>query len=403
MKKKLILITAHFPYGTSETFLESELPILAQNFESIEIFTFPTKGNKREIPGNCKVTDINISYKSYQSLLKLFSNLFWNEIFIIKKVYKQPFSIGIVKTMLVSLMRAEKISSFIHSKLQNKQEYIYYSYWCDDSALALSLFNKNKLYTTLSRAHRWDIYFEENTFNYLPYRHFINEKLSKIYFISDDGYEYSMLKWKVNSKIDVSKLGVKKIVTKEDLSYFNNQIIIVSCSNLIPVKRVHLIIETLSLITNKKIHWVHFGDGVLEQSLKELAVNILPSNITCEWKGRIANSKVLEYYKESKPSVFINLSSSEGIPVSIMEAMSFGIPCIATNVGGNSEIVNQKNGVLISKDAPINDVKDAILKIVDSSIENQLLFKKEAYATWENNYNSETNYKNFIKSIKNLT
>ena len=36
MKKKLILITAHFPYGTSETFLESELPILAQNFEHIE-------------------------------------------------------------------------------------------------------------------------------------------------------------------------------------------------------------------------------------------------------------------------------------------------------------------------------------------------------------------------------
>ena len=115
------------------------------------------------------------------------------------------------------------------------------------------------------------------------------------------------------------------------------------------------------------------------------------------------NSEVLEYYKESNPSVFINLSSSEGIPVSIMEAMSFGIPCIATDVGGNSEIVNKKNGVLISKKSPINEVKEAILKIIDSSIENQLSFNTEAYATWENNYNSETNYNEFIKSIKNLT
>ena len=403
MKKKLVLITANFPFGTSETFLESELPILAKNFEDIEIFTFSTKGNRREVPGNCNVNDITISYKNYQSIFKLFSPLFWKEIFIIKNKYKQPLSIGILKTMLISLLRAKKISTFLNSKLEKKEEYIYYSYWCDDNALALSIFNNEKQYTTLSRAHRWDIYFEENTYNYLPFRHFINKKLSKIYFISDDGYNYSTKKWKIHSKIDVSKLGVKKMIRKQELSDINEKITIVSCSNLIQVKRVNLIIETLSLITYKQIHWVHFGDGALEANLKELAEKILPTNITFEWKGRIPNSEVLEYYKESKPSVFINLSSSEGIPVSIMEAMSFGIPCIATDVGGNREIVNQKNGVLIPPDCPINDVKEAILKIIDSSIENQLSFNIEAYATWENNYNSETNYNEFIKSIKNLT
>lgn len=402
MKKKLVLITAHFPYGSSETFLESELPILAKNFEQIEILTFPIKGQKRNIPANCTVTDIKIVESRFKAYFGVFSQLFWKEIFIIKRIYKKKISIGILKTMLISLMRAEKISSFINLNLENKQECIYYSYWCDDNALALSLFNKDKQYITLSRAHRWDIYFEENTYNYLPYRHFINEKLSKIYFISDDGYEYSMLKWKVNSKIDISRLGVNKVAEKEDVCSINNQIVIVSCSNLIHVKRVNLIIKALSLITNKQIHWVHFGDGILEDELKDLAKNILPSNITYEYKGRCPNSAVLQYYKETKPSLFINLSSSEGIPVSIMEAMSFGIPCIATDVGGNSEIVNQKNGVLIPKDETINNIKDAILKIVDSSIDTQLSYRKEAYATWENNYNSETNYRNFIKSIKNL-
>lgn len=41
------------------------------------------------------------------------------------------------------------------------------------------------------------------------------------------------------------------------------------------------------------------------------------------------------------------MSDSEGIPVSIMEAMSFGIPVIARNVGGMSEIVNEENGLLL--------------------------------------------------------
>lgn len=53
------------------------------------------------------------------------------------------------------------------------------------------------------------------------------------------------------------------------------------------------------------------------------------------------------------------MSDSEGIPVSIMEAMSFGIPVIARNVGGMSEIVNEENGLLLEND----DAEDAASKI----------------------------------------
>lgn len=56
--------------------------------------------------------------------------------------------------------------------------------------------------------------------------------------------------------------------------------------------------------------------------------------------------------------LFVNMSLSEGIPVSIMEAISFGIPIIATNVGGNAEIVNDETGVLI----PVNIDQAALMK-----------------------------------------
>jgi len=48
----------------------------------------------------------------------------------------------------------------------------------------------------------------------------------------------------------------------------------------------------------------------------------------------LPHNDVLNYYASNPVDVFINTSSSEGLPVSIMEAMSFGIPVIATNVGG---------------------------------------------------------------------
>lgn len=61
------------------------------------------------------------------------------------------------------------------------------------------------------------------------------------------------------------------------------------------------------------------------------------------------------------------MSLSEGIPVSIMEAISFGIPIIATNVGGNAEIVNDETGVLI----PVN-IDQAAFNETVSDIMNKM-------------------------------
>lgn len=53
-------------------------------------------------------------------------------------------------------------------------------------------------------------------------------------------------------------------------------------------------------------------------------------------------------YSEHPVDVFINLSTNEGVPVSIMEAISFDIPIVATDVGGTSEIVTDETGILVS-------------------------------------------------------
>ena len=57
--------------------------------------------------------------------------------------------------------------------------------------------------------------------------------------------------------------------------------------------------------------------------------------------GAMPHSKVLEYYQTHYTDLFIQASRSEGIPVSIMEALSYGTPVLATNVGGVAELLPQ--------------------------------------------------------------
>jgi len=61
--------------------------------------------------------------------------------------------------------------------------------------------------------------------------------------------------------------------------------------------------------------------------------------------------------------IFITTSVSDGTPVSILEAMASGLPCIATNVGGIPEwIENGKTGLLIPPGSP-ESVAAAILSL----------------------------------------
>ena len=72
---------------------------------------------------------------------------------------------------------------------------------------------------------------------------------------------------------------------------------------------------------------------------------------------------VVGYMGNNPIDLFINVSSREGIPVSI-EAIAAGIPIIATDVGGCNEIVSNKNGILLNSDPSPEQISDAITDIL---------------------------------------
>lgn len=400
--KELILVTAGFPFGMGETFLETEIDYLAEGFDKVNIIAInPSNQKQRDLPENCHATALEIivgGKEKLKALHYLFTGLFWKEVKVIRSVYKKKITKGMINTMLISLYRASRIKAEIQTLL-NKNEQTFYSYWCDDAAMALGL-NKEKYpkIPAVCRSHGWDVYFEVHVLNYLPFRHFIADQLNAIYPISQKGKEYITEQWKVSNpeKVEVSRLGVaaqKKVTPSGTFT-------IVSCSNLIPLKRVELIIEGLSNITEHPINWIHFGDGAEKDRLIQLAKAKLGANINWEFKGRIPNADVMRWYAENNPSLFINVSSSEGVPVSIMEAMSFGIPCIATDVGGNGEIVNDTNGKLICENPAPKEIAEAISAFFEPTVFQ--LKSEGAFLTWKEKYNGEGNYVAFTQRLKGL-
>lgn len=93
--------------------------------------------------------------------------------------------------------------------------------------------------------------------------------------------------------------------------------------------------------------------------------------------------------------LFVNMSLSEGIPVSIMEAISFGIPIIATNVGGNAEIVNDETGVLI----PVNIDQAAFNETVSDIMNKMDILKISTILCYQNEFNADKNYHCFYNQI----
>ena len=78
-----------------------------------------------------------------------------------------------------------------------------------------------------------------------------------------------------------------------------------------------------------------------------------------------------------------------------MEAISFGIPVVATNVGGTSEVVTEKTGVLVSANPTAEDVAEAI-----SGVQQKSLRPREF---WFQNYNADINYSEFSNKLVELS
>ncbi|MDD3228958.1 MAG: glycosyltransferase [Oscillospiraceae bacterium] len=170
---------------------------------------------------------------------------------------------------------------------------------------------------------------------------------------------------------------------------------IISCSSVIRIKRLERLIDALAAIHDFSVRWIHYGDGPLMERIKSYArekIGAMP-NIEFVFAGYKDNAGLMRLYGEHYYHILVNTSETEGIPVSIMEALSFGIPVIATDVGGCAEIVkDQYCGFIIPKDFRTEELTSKITLIHAMPPRAYRQLRAAARAQWQNYYSAEKNY-----------
>ena len=186
-------------------------------------------------------------------------------------------------------------------------------------------------------------------------------------------------------------------IPKEVAKYNNNKCNILFLGVLVKRKGVFDLLDAVSKIDYKlkdKYFLTIAGTGNEEKSLKDM-VKKLKLNDHVEFYGWANEKDKKELLKNSQ--LFILPSYNEGLPVAILEAMSYGIPIISTDVGDVKEVVNDDTGILYQP----GDIKKLII-----SIEKMLLLNKNEWEKYSLNckklIEKKFNIKNNEKIIINL-
>ncbi len=412
---ELILTTETFPFSlVAESFIGLEIPHLASAFGKVIIV--PTKrpehveSTRRKLPSNVTVeTSFLMEHEqnktTFVSTSRALLSPHWLKEIRTRPALLSPTSLIRLTNHLSTALAFEKwiIRSLDQGSLDSNS--MFYTYWLGPLTLGGALARVR--YPTLklvSRAHRWDLYEEELVPPYLPFIGFELSNLDRLFIVSDNGEKYLSRKYpQYSSKYRVFRLGVPDpgfVTSPSHDGVFR----VVSCSYLSPVKRVDLLIQGLREAGRSRpgtqFEWTHIGYGPLMNSLDDLARRILPRNVRFRFLGLVPEGGVLDYYRQNSVDVFVNVSSSEGIPVSIMEAQSCGIPVIATAVGGSPEIVSNEVGILLGKDPPPESIARAMLAIgwEGSALEKRLMAREN----WRSNFNSEANFPCFAQALLDI-
>lgn len=121
--------------------------------------------------------------------------------------------------------------------------------------------------------------------------------------------------------------------------------VFISVCRLFPIKNLNSVIKLLPdlLLTNPNLEYWIIGEGPIKEELTAL-VEELGLSECVKFLGFQEN--VTKYLLQA--DVFVLPSFSEGFSNALVEAMYAGVPCVATNIGGASEIITHgKNGFLI--------------------------------------------------------
>lgn len=164
-----------------------------------------------------------------------------------------------------------------------------------------------------------------------------------------------------------------------------NHILIGTAARLIPTKGMHLMLEAAPgiLMQHPKVIFMIAGSGPEETRLRALAEQLGISDHV-RFLGHVSHMQ--DFFPAL--DIFILPSLTEGFGITILEAMSFGLPIIAASTGGIPELVNNGiNGILVRPNS-VQEIQKAILGFLKDP-QNAKKYGRQAAIDIQRGFSSE--------------
>lgn len=391
---KLHLFTATYPTGFGESFLNNELPSLAKEFDEVILYPFDKKDVvQTAFDGKQKVVyhtaKNSLSFADYLLILRVMATEFFN-------IKQKKFFITKLRRWFATLKKSMQLANWIAAQQLDTSD-AFYSFWMNEWALALALQRKrDKTLNFIFRINGYDIHDDRHEGNYMPFKYFIHRETTKIIPLSKTSCEYVKKRTKFPEKVTFNYYGTKDFgwIAEQKNEVFT----IFSCSGVIPLKRIDKMARVIQQLPFP-VKWVHHGDG---PSLADVlnVVKTFPNSVEFVHSKRLANYfEVLQLQKRLAPDLFINLSTTEGLPVTIMEAQSFGTPILVNNCGSCQEFITPFTGILVDVNESPEEIAKKITKF-EGCDRGKHYPRERIRKFWEDNFSAEKNYTRFAHEIK---
>ena len=400
----LVLLTSAYPFGkVSETFLETEIEVLAERFHCVYVLPSHRESRVRPLPPGVELVEMDwlVNPSRRARLCAMASPEVLSALSSALRSGGNPGSFlpaprFYLDNLARNVIKYRMLNHFVRER--DLADAVFYDYWFENSTLALALLRRcGSIRTAVSRAHGFDLYDECWDTGAVPFREVKAQALDAIFAVSEFGGEYLRERIpKQRGKVGVQRLGVRD-PGHASPARVDATPLVLTCARLQPQKCVHLVPEALERL-DRPVRWIHFGDGPDGKRVEEEASRLLgrvKSKVRWELRGQVDNRDVLDFYEANHVDVLLSLSSSEGLPVSMMEAQSYGIPIVARGVGGVPEIVNEETGVLLSPEATPAEAAAALRKALEPG-----RFAAEAVrAFFQQRFDAKTNYNRLVDTL----
>jgi colanic acid/amylovoran biosynthesis glycosyltransferase len=390
--RRLYYFTNNYPFGLGESWKTNELKVLVDYFEKIDLipFSYPSAGNKLSVSPiegveyHLPILAKGVSQK--HTLIKFLEIIFsLHSLYFLKEFFRNKLFLSKLRAIRwvgASYKALQLKKSIKLNKLFNNapQDAIFYFFWGRETAEVLPLCKVGPNTKRVVRFHGYDLYREVND-GYLPFQDSLMDNIDLGLVCSQYGLNtlcgyYPQHK----QKLLLSRLGV---ITNGGAGESQDGVFrIVTCSRVVNLKRLHLIPEILKLL-DIEVEWIHIGDGPGLKDLKQQTEELKKENIKYQLLGHLTPIEVSKFYSHQSVDLFMNVSESEGVPVSVMEALSAGIPVIATNVGGTSELIDENVGFLLEKDFMPSAAAELIVDFVKKTKVEKNVYRFNAFSKYD--------------------